>query len=144
GAWEAGRRRRVDLQTLGRAGRGGQRPQGGRVHRGHPGGIVEVHELGQVAELHAVFHPDVLVLVVEVLPGLAEPGRGVTVALERTGVGAAQVPVAPPDQPDVHAGQVERRHRVDEPAELAGFAVVLPADRRYEGDIARGRVGRDA
>ena len=104
---------------------------------GHPRDVVEVHELDQVAELHSVDHLDVLVLVVEVLPRLGEPRRRVALTLEREVVAAAQVTVAPPDQPDVHAGQLERRHLRDEPAELAGQPVVLAADRLHERDLVR-------
>ena len=144
GAGEIDWRIRVDLHALGRAGRGGQAPQRGRVDPGHPGDVVEIHELDQVAELRAVDHLSVLMLMVEVLPGLGEPGRRVALALEGNVVAGTQVPVAPPDQLDVHASQVERRDRLDEPAQLAGGPVILPADRLQKRDLGGGHVGGDA
>ena len=70
------------MQTLRCAWRGGQGPDARRVHRGHPCDVVEVDKVDQVAELHAVDDLDVLVLVVEVLPWLGEPGRRVAERLE--------------------------------------------------------------
>ena len=143
-AGKVDRRRYVNQQVLGRAGRGGQRPQRCPVDLGHPGDVVEVHVLDQVTELHPVDHLRVLVLVIEVLPRLGDPGGRVALPLEGEAVGATQVPVAPPDQPDVHAGQLERRHLLDEPAQLARSPVVLTADRLHERDLAGSRGGRDA
>src|SRR6185437_2142142 len=102
GAGEVDRWVRVNLHALGGAGVGGQRPYRGEVDRGDPGHEVEVNKVDQVAQLHAVDHLDVLVLVVEVLSRLGEPSRRVTQSLERDMVTGPQVPVATPDRPHVH------------------------------------------
>ena len=52
-------------------------------------------------------------------------------------VASAQVPVPPPDDPDIHVGQFERSHVQDEPAELAREPVVLAASRLQDRDLAR-------
>src|SRR5262245_63918005 len=80
-------------------------------------------------------------LVVEVLPRLGKPCRGVTERLERDMVAGAQVPVAPPYGPDVHVCEAERRCVQNEASELARLAVVLAAGRLQERDVVRGHIG---
>src|SRR6185312_10888334 len=81
----------VDDYVLRRAGRVGQRPQRGGVDLGGPSEEVEVDELDQVAELDTVDHPDVLVLVGEVLVRLGEPVGRIALLQERNVVAATQV-----------------------------------------------------
>jgi len=82
--------------------------------------------------LHTVDDRHVVVLVVEVLPRFGEAAHWVPQLHERNVVAGAQVPVAPPGRPHVHAGGLGGSHIVDEPAKPARHPVVLPADRRTE------------
>ena len=64
---------RDDPAYAGRARSLCQRPQGRAVHPRHAGDVVEVAELGQVAELDPVLDPYILMLVFEHLGRLGEP-----------------------------------------------------------------------
>jgi hypothetical protein len=59
-------------------------------------------------------------------------------------IAAAQIPVASPDHADVHAGQLERRGLLGEPAKLPGKPVVLTAHGLHERDLGGSHVRGDS
>ena len=132
-----GELRRVDLGVLRRRRRPREVGERRAVDPRDAGGVAEVDELQQIAELLAVLHAHVLVLVGEVLRRLGEARRRIALLQERDLVAAAQEAVAAPDQAHVHPGGRVLADLLDVARELARGPVVLAADGLAQSGLRR-------